>query len=410
MKTIKPFHFKHSIQANASKSDAQRCLILAALSNSTTIIHGLDGSDDVRAMLSCIEGLGATFHPKEGVIEPISERNKDSIDLNVGESGFALRSLSFVGMALTKKLNIQGSGTLLKRDQTQLCQLLEQAGLSIQSNSKKLPLQIEGQVTLDRMTVNGEEGSQAISGLFLLAPFLTKGIHISIEALKSRPYLEMTIQRMRDFGITLEEKDPNSYFIPGSQICNGQEIQIEGDWSGAANHLVGAAISGELTIDGLKKDSLQADRKILEVLQDFGAKFHWEGNRLKMSQSETKTPFETDIRDCPDLFPILVVLACAARGKSRIVGVDRLKNKESDRLSVMCEILETFDVPFKLESNAIVISGKETVSGGIINTHQDHRIAMASTIAACIASSSIVLTEENCVTKSYPSFFTDLFE
>jgi len=410
MKTINPFHFKQSIQANASKSDAQRCLILAALSNSTTIIHGLDGSDDVRAMLSCIEGLGATFLPKEGVIEPISERNKDSIDLNVGESGFALRSLSFVGMALTKKLNIQGSGTLLKRDQTQLCQLLEQAGLSIQSNSKKLPLQIEGQVTLDRMTVNGEEGSQAISGLFLLAPFLIKGIRISIEALKSRPYLEMTIQRMRDFGITLEEKDPNSYFIPGSQICNGQEIHIEGDWSGAANHLVGAAISGELTIDGLKKDSLQADRKIIEVLQDFGANFHWEGNRLKMSKSETKTPFEIDIRDCPDLFPILVVLACTARGKSRIVGVDRLKNKESDRLSVMCEILETFDVPFKLESNAIVISGKETVSGGIINTHQDHRIAMASTIAACIASSSIVLTEEHCVTKSYPSFFTDLFE
>jgi 3-phosphoshikimate 1-carboxyvinyltransferase len=260
------------------------------------------------------------------------------------------------------------------------------------------------------MTVNGEEGSQAISGLFLLAPFLIKGIRISIEALKSRPYLEMTIQRMRDFGITLEEKDPNSYFIPGSQICNGQEIQIEGDWSGAANHLVGAAISGELTIDGLKKDSLQADRKILEVLQDFGASYHWEGTRLKMSQSETKTPFETDIRDCPDLFPILVVLACAAQGKSRIIGVDRLKNKESDRLSVMCEILETFDVPFKLESNAIVISGKETVSGGIINTHHDHRIAMASTIAACIASSSIVLTEENCVTKSYPSFFTDLFE
>lgn len=410
MKTIKPFHFKHSIHANASKSDAQRCLILAALSNSSTIIHGLDGSDDVRAMLSCIEGLGATFLPKEGVIEPISERNKDSIDLNVGESGFALRSLSFVGMALTKKLNIHGSGTLLKRDQTQLCRLLEQAGLSIQSNSEKLPLKIEGQVTLDRITVNGEEGSQAISGLFLLAPFLTEGIHISIEALKSRPYLEMTIQRMRDFGITLEEKDPNSYFIPGSQICIGQEIHIEGDWSGAANHLVGAAISGDLTIDGLKKDSLQADRKILEVLQDFGAKFYWDGYRLKMSQSETKTPFETDIRDCPDLFPILVVLACAARGKSRIVGVDRLKNKESDRLSVMCEILETFDVPFKLESNAIVISGKETVSGGSINTHQDHRIAMASTIAVCIASSSIVLTEDHCVTKSYPSFFTDLFE
>lgn len=408
MKTINPFHFNHTIQANASKSDAQRCLILAAFAHQPTIIHGLDDSEDVLAMQSCIIELGAKIQEEEGVIVPIGNRNVARINLKVNESGFALRTLALVGMSVTENLIIDGSGTLLQRDQKQLCQLLEQLGFNIQTNAQKLPINIKGSVKQQYINVNGEDGSQAISGLFLLAPLLKQDSHIRIESLKSRPYLEMTIDRMRDFGLKIQEINSDNFVIPGNQTYQKNEILIEGDWSGAANHLVGAAISGKVEISGLKQDSLQADRKIIEILKAFGAEYHWVGNKLYVNQSAHKMPFETDISDCPDLFPILIILACASKGKSKINGIHRLKNKESDRLSVMCEMLLTFGIPFELESNAVSIFGKGSLPGGSINTYHDHRIAMAATVAACISEGPIELSDEHCVTKSYPLFFTDL--
>jgi 3-phosphoshikimate 1-carboxyvinyltransferase len=408
MKTINPFHLNHIIQANASKSDAQRCLILAAFANQPTIIHGLDESEDVRAMLSSILTMGAKIQEKEHVIVPIANRNIARIELNVKESGFALRTLALVGMALTENLSIDGSGSLLHRDQKQLCQLLEQLGFSIQTNAQKLPIHIEGSVRQHQVNLNGQDGSQVISGLFLLAPLLNQESHITIESLKSRPYLEMTMQRMRDFGLEIQEINTDSFVIPGNQSFQRREILIEGDWSGAANHLVGAAISGKVEISGLKEDSLQADRKILEILKAFGAECHWVGNKLCVNQSADKIPFETDISDCPDLFPILVILSCAANGKSKIHGVTRLKNKESDRLSAMCEMLSNFGIPFELESNAVSIFGKGSVLGGSMNTYHDHRIAMAGTIAACISERAVAMSDEECISKSYPRFFTDL--
>ncbi|MEY3586588.1 MAG: hypothetical protein RLZZ243_1652, partial [Bacteroidota bacterium] len=174
------------------------------------------------------------------------------------------------------------------------------------------------------------------------------------------------------------------------------------------NLLVGAAISGKIELHGLNPQTLQADRQILQAIGDFGATIRLENDVLYVHQSKTKTSFETNITDCPDLFPILVVLACAAKGSSKIIGVDRLKNKESDRLAVMCEVLEKFRIAFQLVENAIYIHGTGMVEGGEINTHNDHRIAMAATIASCIARNYIQLTDASCVAKSYPEFFNDL--
>jgi 3-phosphoshikimate 1-carboxyvinyltransferase len=311
-------------------------------------------------------------------------------------------------MAFTKNLTLNGTGSLLQRDHSQLCQILQQIGFTVESNEFKLPIHISGSASFKPMTVNGEAGSQAISGLFLLTPFLEQVSSISIESLKSKPYLEMTIARMRDFGIVLQKLNNNSYQIPGNQLIQKDEVHIEGDWSGAANPIVGAAISGKLELHGLNRYSLQADRHILQVIQDFGATITWKDDVLFVQQSKTNSPFETNISDCPDLFPILVVLACATSGTSKIIGVNRLQNKESDRLSVMCEVLEKFEIAFQLGSCEIFIHGTGQVAGGEIDTHNDHRIAMAATIAACIARKPIHLTDASCVSKSYPNFFKDL--
>lgn len=408
MTEINPFQVQHVIHSNASKSDAQRCLILAALSNKPTKLIGLDQSEDISAMLACIQELGARYDNETSTVHPATVELRESISLNVQESGFALRTLAFVAMAFTKKLTLDGTGSILQRDHSQLCHILQQIGFTVESNGAKLPINIRGTANFKHITVNGEAGSQAISGLFLLAPFLEQDSFVSIESLKSKPYLEMTIARMRDFGIVLHAVNEDSYHIPGNQLIEKNEVHIEGDWSGAANPIVGAAISGKLELHGLNRHSLQADRQILQVIQDFGATITWKDDVLFIHQSKTNSPFETNISDCPDLFPILVVLACAANGTSRIIGINRLQNKESDRLSVMCEVLEKFQMTYQLDSTEIFINGNGRVAGGEIDTHNDHRIAMAATIAACIARNSIQLTDASCVAKSYPDFFKDL--
>lgn len=408
MTAINPFQVQHIIHSNASKSDAQRCLILAALSNKPTKIIGLDHSEDISAMLNCVQELRSRYDADSSTVYPTSVPQKESITLNVQESGFALRTLAFVGMAFTKKLTLTGTGSLLQRDHSQVCHILQQIGFTVESNGSKLPIHISGTANFNHITVNGEAGSQAISGLFLLAPFLEQDSLVSIESLKSKPYLEMTIARMHDFGIVLHTANDCSYQIPGNQFIEIDEVYIEGDWSGAANPIVGAAISGKLELHGLNRHSLQADRQILQVIQDFGATITWLDDVLFVQQSKKNSPFETNISNCPDLFPILVVLACAANGTSRIIGVNRLQNKESDRLLVMCEVLEKFHVTFELGSDEIYIHGTGEVAGGKIDTHNDHRIAMAATIATCISRNSIQLTDASCVAKSYPKFFTDL--
>jgi 3-phosphoshikimate 1-carboxyvinyltransferase len=359
-------------------------------------------------MLNCIQELGARYDVDSSTVYPTSILQQERITLNVQESGFALRTLAFVGMAFTKNLTLNGTGSLLQRDHSQVYHILQQIGFIVASNGNKLPIHISGSAKGKKLTLNGEAGSQAISGLFLLAPFLNEDSVVSIEALKSKPYLEMTINRMRDFGLLVDELTADTFHMKGEQKIKSTEVQIEGDWSGAANPIVGAAISGKVELHGLNPQTLQADRQILQAIEDFGATITWENDVLFVQQAKTNTPFESNITDCPDLFPILVVLACAATGTSKIIGVDRLKNKESDRLAVMCEVLKKFRIAFQLVENAIYIHGTGVVEGGEINTHNDHRIAMAATMASCIARNSIQLTDASCVAKSYPEFFNDL--
>ena len=408
MKSIKPFHFHHVIQANASKSDAQRCLILAAFSEHPVEIYGLDSSEDILSMLHCLESMGALFDKETKTLHPVSKRNITALTLNVGESGFALRTLALVGLALTKNLTLTGSGTLLNRNQHQLCTVLSNLGLQVSSVNEKIPLHIQGDVSVNNFVVNGTDGSQVISGLFLLASLLKQESVITIENPTSKPYLDMTISRLRDFGFSIIEREENKYCIPGNQLVQSKEIKLEGDWSGAANHLVGAAISGQVELHGLQKDSKQADRTILQILKEFGAEITWKENILFIRESKSKNPFHANILDCPDLFPILVVLACSAKGISQISGIHRLKNKESNRLIVMCELLDKWKVTYQIEESNIHIIGTGSVNGAEINTYEDHRIAMAGTIAACISDKKMILNKDACVKKSYPNFFVDL--
>jgi 3-phosphoshikimate 1-carboxyvinyltransferase len=257
--------------------------------------------------------------------------------------------------------------------------------------------------------VNASDSSQFLSGLLIALSQKSFDCEMNVTALSSKPYIDLTLDVLNDFGVSIRHEDYNTFYIKGNHLMSPKKMIIEGDWSGAANHLVGAAISGEITLKGLSIISTQADKSILAALRDFGAMVEVHEDKIKVEQNE-KRPFIFDATHCPDLFPPLAILACAAVGTSEIIGLQRLENKESNRELSIVKMLNVLGVNYRIVADSILIEGKGKVNGGTIATYNDHRISMAGAMAACIASSDIIIDNVACVSKSYPNFFNDLKE
>ena len=243
--------------------------------------------------------------------------------------------------------------------------------------------------------------------LFFLAAATPGSWHIEIQKLSSRPYFELTLNVLAQAGFNYKQTG-DTYLFEGAQELQLDHATVEGDWSSVAAFLVGAAIKGKIEIVGLNQTSLQPDRNLLGAIHQFGAQVHWENGTLRLHSTDKRQPFNFDCTQQPDLFPVLVVLACAAIGKSQITGIDRLKNKESDRLFAMCEALKRWEIAYQITGNQIEIQGTGKINSSQINTHKDHRIAMAGAIAAVLSDEGQFLNENQSVAKSYPAFFEDL--
>jgi len=405
-KTILPFKYQGSLVANPSKSYLQRAIVCAVLAKEETHFSIDNPSDDVSAALRLLPALGASF--QNGIIHPSSSANRqDELILNVGESGLLLRLMSTIGLGFAKRLIIQGEGTLLKRSIVSLVDQLRAIGLQVASNNGFLPIVIEGEITNTSLSVNASDSSQFLSGLLISLSQRPFDSVVHVSALSSKPYIDLTLDVLKDFGVSICHEDYKIFYIKGNQMMSPQKISIEGDWSGASNHLVGAAISGEITMKGLSINSTQADKCILEVLEVFGAIVEVHEQEITVKQKE-KLPFDFDATHCPDLFPPLAILACAAVGTSEIKGLHRLENKESNRQLSIVKMLNVLGVNHRIVADSIFIEGKGKVHGGTIATYNDHRISMAGAIAACISTSEIIIDNVACVSKSYPNFFNDL--
>lgn len=391
---VKAQYYFGQLLAPPSKSHGQRLLLLAALSDNPCNIKQLGDDNDTKAMVAALK-----------VIK--NENNTaGALTISVGESGFALRTLAFVAAAFVDSYELTGKGTLLNRQHLATIHLLEQLGLSVSHQNGLLPIAVKGSVTNTELEIDASEGSQFVSGLFLLAAKHPGNWKIKIKELNSRPYFEMTLAALREFGFQYERSKDVFSFV-GNQTLSCEQVQVEGDWSSVAAHLVGAAIRGEIYVSGLKPESLQPDQNILNALAQFGAKYEWADGILLISESKDKTPFDFDCTQQPDLFPVLVVLACAANGTSSIHGIHRLQNKESDRLSAMCAALQSWEVGYRIEEQKITITGKGTIEHTIIETFHDHRIVMAGCVASMLNDKGQELSEVNAVQKSYPDFIKD---
>ncbi|MPM24974.1 3-phosphoshikimate 1-carboxyvinyltransferase [bioreactor metagenome] len=331
----------------------------------------------------------------------------DDIILDADESGLSLRMFSFVAALYGKAIRVTGKSSLLSRPVEPLVEALLQCGVQVKTSNGALPLTVCGPISRNKIELDGSFSSHMLSGLLIVAPLLEHDTEISVRNLVSRPYIAMTLNIMRQFGVEVENNNFRQFYIKGHQHYQGQEYSIEGDWSAAANFLVGAAVSGRIELTGLNQNSLQADIKIREILADFGAHVNVLDNFIRVSKNEAR-PFEADLTDCPDLFPPLVVLAAATNGKSVLSGTERLIHKESNRFKSLLTVFSKLGLKMEPHGNELHVYGSGHLTGGEVDSFNDHRIAMCAAIAGTLSSSEIRIENADAVSKSCPEFFGDL--
>ena len=450
----------------ASKSFAQRAIIAAALADGVSHLRGYTPCGDSEAAIQVAQKLGAEVERKgsELVIKGISaELGSLSQDLHVGESGLLTRMMIPLMAQLCKgPVQITGEKTLLNRPLTGAREIIEAFGASVvsvgaeeESDAVRVPLTVQGPLAATRAEVSGKHGSQIISGLLMALPFSQKNTSLIVREPKSIPYMFITVEVLKKFGIKvgndmlggrdfIESGGDWSlcteivFKVKGGQKYKAADIDLEGDWSAAANFLVAGALFGKLQIQGLDTTSLQADLSIMDILMDAGASLsQLEGDRGDITvQRAPLKAFAVDASNCPDLFPIISVLAAFCQGTSRIAGVGRLANKESDRAKAIVDMLTQMGVTTCVEGDELVIEGHSLaqrllnraaaagagpvagsvsvagpglLKGGEFTSHHDHRMVMALKVASLGADSPIVIDDEACVSKSFPQFL-DMFE
>ena len=421
--TIKiiPSNISGHIAAPASKSSMQRACAAALVRRDESIIHNPGISNDDKSALGVIESLGATVeYLKDGSLK-INSSNFLSISqipspearrVAVGESGLGIRMFTPI-IALNKdEITINGEGSLLTRPMDFFDEILPQLGVQISSNKGKLPLKINGPLQPKNITVDGSLSSQFLTGLLLAyAALNANDVTITVENLKSKPYIDLTLKVMKDFGLPVPLNNNYEAFIftckPINQLTN-QPINytVEGDWSGGAFLLVAGAVAGNISIHGLDINSAQADKKIMEALKDAGADIILGDDEIQISNPLSGLkPFHFDATDCPDLFPPLAALAAYCKGTTFIKGVKRLAHKESDRALTIQEEMGKMGLHVELHDDMMHIHGGMALNGANVHSHHDHRIAMMCAVAALQAKRETEIDCAEAVNKSYPMFW-----
>ena len=456
------------VQMPCSKSFAQRAIIAAALSEGVSVLRGYSPCGDNESAIAVARALGAEVTvglsyasgnvAKDGSALTIkgigAKRNSLKLNtLHTGESGLLTRMMiPLLSVLNDGDIRVTGEKTLTGRPLkgapeimsafgVRLIQAGERASLSAGSSASVanaasevfVPLDINGSLNAGKASISGVSGSQIISGLLMALPLLEEDTVIELNNPKSIPYLFITMDVMKAFGVKVwcdmeggeefaESKDWSdctaiTFHIKGGQAYKAADMDIEGDWSSAANFLVAGAVFGRVELTGLDTKSLQADLSIMDILMEAGASLSQMGDDdpkgLIHVQRAPLSAFEVDAANCPDLFPIVAVLAAFCEGTSKIAGVGRLANKESDRGKAILEMLTKMGVNAKIAGDKLIVEGHSLarrclthtlLRGGSYTSHHDHRMVMALRVAGIGADSPIEIDDTQCVAKSFPTF------
>lgn len=426
----------------ASKSFAQRAIVAAALADGVSRLDGYSACSDSESAVRVARSLGAEVRSlDDGRVLEIKGigAGPGSVDvdsLNVGESGLLTRLMIPLSAVISgSDVTIEGEKTLLGRPMKGADRML--AAFGVQLSSDHIPLKVYGSLESGNASISGMNGSQLISGLLMALPLTAGKSTVTVTEPKSIPYMFITLDVMKRFGVVVAnemsggrdffESDGDwslcsgiTFNIKGGQRYAPADFSLEGDWSAAANFLVAGAIFGRAELTGLDTCSLQADISIMDILMDAGASLSQsDGDTGPITvQRAPLTAFSIDASNCPDLFPIVSVLAAFCQGRSRISGVDRLAHKESDRGAAILQMLSQMGVKAEVDGNDMLIEGHSLaqrcltgnlLKGGRYTSHHDHRMVMALMVAGLGADGKIEIDDEECVAKSFPGFI-DVFE
>ena len=442
----KPIACDTPLQMPCSKSFAQRAILAAALAEGTSHLSGYSPCGDNESALAVARSLGATVLPVEDAAGTLTitgigatAGSMDLKEVHVGESGLLTRLMIPIVAVLGKgPVRITGEKTLPGRPLKGAADMMASFGVLLSSDNARsnafndvfVPLTVKNNLVPGKAEISGKDGSQLISGLLTALPLTGKNSTLYVEDPKSIPYMFITVDVLGKFGIRIQsEMEGDDIFlqtqdwghcsqitfkVKGNQQIKAADLAIEGDWSAAANFLVAGAIFGSLDLDGLDTASLQADLSIMDILTEAGASLsRLDEEKTLHVQRAPLNAFHFDLNQCPDLFPIVAVLATFCQGESRLAGVNRLAGKESDRGKAVADMLTQMGVKNRIEDDEMIICGRSLqqrlltgtlLRGGSYTSLHDHRMVMALKVVALGADSPITIDDEACVAKSFPSF------
>lgn len=414
--TVSPTTIKGVVTAPASKSAMQRACAAALLKGGKTVLHNPGVSNDDEAALDIITQLGAQVQKQNNTIEIVSNGVAPVNDeINCGESGLSARMFTSIAALSKTPIAITGTGSLVKRPFDFFTEVLPQLGVDAKSSNGLLPLRIHGPLQPKEITVDGSLSSQFLTGLlFAYAAVGAQNVAITVQNLASKPYVDLTLKVIKDFGFQQpanENYERFSFGISEPPTINHKpqtlNYSVEGDWSGGAFLLVAGAVAGDVLVKGLDVFSTQADKAILQALMQAKAVMSIEEGQIQVRKSRLQS-FHFNATDCPDLFPPLVALAAYCEGTTVIEGVHRLTHKESNRALTLQEEFGKMGVEISFQDDLMLISGGQGVKGAAVHSRHDHRIAMACAVAALGADGDVRVDEAEAVNKSYPQFWEHL--
>lgn len=409
--TIRPSRLKGEVLVPPSKSLSHRAIIAASLAEGESVISNVMLSKDIVATIEGMRALGAniTIEGSTLRIEGHQVSRKESF-IDANESGSTLRFLIPIALVNPLPMEFRGKNNLVNRPLDSYYEIFDRFSITYTHPANAyLPLNTVGGLQPGKYEVKGNISSQFITGLLFALPLLNGNSRIIITTpLESKGYVDLTLDILRHFGIQITHKNYEEFYILGNQKFKPTTYTVEGDYSQTAFFLVAGALGADIRLRGMTEQSYQGDKKILTDITSFGGKLVFDSNILSCLPSSTKGTI-IDFSQSPDLGPALTVLASLSSGKSQFVNAGRLRIKECDRITCMREELEKLGAKISESPDEMMIEGVSLLRGGIVDSHNDHRVAMALAMATMKMDGLLTIQNAECVSKSYPNFW-EVFE
>ena len=415
---IYPAKLSGEVKIPPSKSMAHRAVICAALGDSVSKVTNIDYSDDIIATIEAMSSLGAKITQTTDYLEVYGIKCPENIKFNevksertidCNESGSTLRFLVPIAALFEGVNRFVGRGNLGKRPLDTYYNIFNEQGIKYTYKDGVLDLKTEGKLKAGEFKVKGNISSQFITGLLFTLPLLDGDSKIIITTeMESKGYIDLTLSAIKDFGVEIINNNYKEFIIKGNQNYKSRDYRVEGDYSQAAFFLSADALLNDVVLNDLKVDSLQGDKEVIDILTRMGLKIRNKNNGLIGNVSGELKATVIDGSQCPDIIPVVSLVAALSAGTTEIINAGRLRIKECDRLAAVTSELNKLGAKITEKEDGLIIEGVKELKGGIeVWSHKDHRIAMTIAIASTMCTEPIILKDYECVSKSYPQFWDD---